>query len=146
MTRPTPKMVTPHQADFSWQSRILLCSVLLASLAPFSLLPVELEFFAVTIPESFTPPNDDDSDDLCDEAALFSSRLYRSPPAAFHLMMVQRSRLARNLRLLAGSWRLENLSEPILRNAPVSSRAYPLPPLSGCEHSQRNGIGTPLLC
>jgi hypothetical protein len=139
-------MVGPHKPTFSWHSRMLLCSLLLTSLAPLSLLPVELEFFAVSVPETFVPPNSDESDDPCDEAAQLSSRLSRSPAAAAHLAMIHRIRLIRNPRLLAETWRLENLLETILRNPPLSSRVYPPPSLPGCEHSQRNGIGTPLRC
>jgi len=146
MARPTPKRISSRKTTFSWHSRMLLCSLLLTSLAPFSLLPVELAFFAVSVPETFAPPNDDESDDPCDEAAQLSSRLSRSPAAAVHLAMIFRSRLVRNLRLLAETWRFENLWETILRNPSLSSRVYPLLSLSGCEHSQRNGIGTPLRC
>jgi hypothetical protein len=60
--------------------------------------------------------------------------------------MAHRRRLARALRFLTGNGRLENHLEAELRHLSVPCRVYPLPPLPGCEHSERNGLGAPLRC
>ncbi|HEY7156242.1 MAG TPA: hypothetical protein VH575_19910 [Gemmataceae bacterium] len=143
MARPTFARIGSPKAAFSWPTQALLCVLLLTSLIPTSLLPVELEFFAVTDWETFTPSMDDENDDPYDNTTHF---LNSSAGTAAHLTMAHRRRLARALRFLTGNGRLENPLEAGLRHPPISSRAYPLPTLPGCEHSERNGLGAPLRC
>jgi hypothetical protein len=141
MAPPILGRIKSPKAAFSWPTQALLCILLLISLIPTSLVPVELEFFAVADGETSTPSTRDEDDDSFDETVQFSSW-----PAAAHLAMAHRRRLARALRFLTGNGRLENPLEAGLRNPSVSSRVYPLPPLPGCEHSARNGLGAPLRC
>ncbi len=143
MARPLFRRIRSLQAAISWFAGVLLCALLLTFLLPSPLLPVKPEFLAVADRETFTPPGSEEGHESCSETTQLSNW---PAGAAAQLAVAHRRRFARAFRFLTGNGRLKNLLETALRPPAVSSRAYPLPPLPGCEHSERNGLGAPLRC
>ena len=141
----TPRMVRPSPTQSRCWFALRFTALLLTSLAALTLLSVALDLQPFGPQDDAVPAEEDERANSCGVMARAAGKLTGTPLPFALPRRAFRGHLARSLRFLDGSGRSGNSGKPIATPL-VSAPVHSFPPLSGCEHAQRNGLGAPLRC